>query len=149
MKLIMLAIALPLFAADPEGFAMWKSTELTERGKPYKADATGMAGGGLGSVGGYSAILVRRDKTGEAESHENFADVMMVVDGEAMLVIGGTVADTRQNSPGEVRGKSIAGGVEKKIGPGDIIHLPGKMPHWVTLQPGKQITYFLLKLDKK
>src|SRR5262249_10380714 len=111
-----------LFAQDPAGFVMWKSSEVTDRAKSAKSDAAGMAGGGLGSLAGYQyqAIVVRRDKTGEAESHEKLADVMIVTDGEAVLKIGGQVVETRPNTAGEVRGKALADGatkvIEKKIG---------------------------------
>lgn len=152
-RLFVALIAAPLFAQDPAGFAMWRASEVTDRAKPAKADATGMAGGGLGSLAGYQAIVVRRDRTGEAESHEKFADVMIVTDGEAVLKIGGQVVETRPNAAGEIRGKALADGAtkvsEKKISPGDIIHLPAGLPHWVVVPDGKQITYFLLKLDKK
>jgi len=133
---------------------MWKMTEVTERAKTAKADATGMAGGGIGNLEKYQLIVVRRDKTGEAESHEKFVDIMIVTEGEATLRIGGQIVETRPNAAGEVRGKLLLDlgptkMVEKKIAPGDIIHLPPGLPHWVVLADGKQITYLLLKLDKK
>ncbi len=138
-----------LLAQDPPGFAMWKASELTERAKSARADATGMAGGGIGNLGGYQAIVVRRDKTGEAEIHEKMIDVMIVTEGEATLKVGGTVAETRPNAESEIRGKSLAGSVDKKIGPGDTIYLPAGTAHWVVVPDGKSITYLLLKLDKK
>jgi mannose-6-phosphate isomerase-like protein (cupin superfamily) len=147
--MLMMLVALPLFAQDPPGFAMWKTSELNERAKAAKADATGMAGGGIGNLGGYQAIVVRRDKTGEAEIHEKMIDIMIVTEGEATLKVGGKVAETRPNSEGEIRGKSLAGSVDKKIGPGDTIYLPAGIAHWVVVPEGKTITYLLLKLDKK
>jgi quercetin dioxygenase-like cupin family protein len=128
---------------------MWKQSELTERVKSAKADATGMAGGGIGNLGGYQAIMVRRDKTGEAEIHQKMIDIMIVTDGEATLKVGGTVSETRPNTPDEIRGKSLTGSVDKKIGPGDTIYLPAGTAHWVVVPEGKTITYLLLKLDKK
>jgi mannose-6-phosphate isomerase-like protein (cupin superfamily) len=155
MRSLTVFIALALLAQDPAGFVMWKPSEITDRAKSAKADATGMAGGGIGSLEGYKyqAIVVRRDKTGEAESHEKLADMMIVTDGEATLKIGGQVVEKRPNTADEIRGKALADGstqvVEKKIGPGVIIYLPPGLPHWVVLPEGKQITYLLLKLDKK
>lgn len=150
MKALLMVFAMvPMLAQDPPGFEMWKTSELNERAKSAKADATGMAGGGIGNLGGYQAIVVRRDKTGEAEIHEKMIDIMIVTDGEATLKVGGTVADTRPNTAGEVRGKSLTGSVDKKIGPGDTIYLPAGTAHWVVLPDGKSITYLLLKLDKK
>lgn len=151
MKALLMVFAMvPMLAQDPPGFAMWKTSELNERAKSAKADATGMAGGGIGNLEGYQAIVVRRDKTGEAEIHEKMIDIMIVTDGEATLKVGGTVAETRPNATaGEIRGKSLVGSVDKKIGPGDTIYLPAGTAHWVVLPEGKSITYLLLKLDKK
>ena len=151
MKPLMLSfVAAALLAQDPPGFAMWKASELNERAKSAKADATGMAGGGIGNLGGYQAIVVRRDKTGEAEIHEKMIDIMIVTEGEATLKVGGTLAETRPNATaGEIRGKSLVGSVDKKIGPGDTIYLPAGTAHWVVVPEGKTITYLLLKLDKK
>ena len=62
-------------------------------------------------------------------------------------------AATRPNAEGEVRGKALADGptkvIEKKIGPGAIIHLPAGLRLWVVLAEDRQIMYFLLQLDKE
>ena len=141
--------ALALFAQDPTGFSMWKSSEITDRAKAAKVDATGMAGGPIGSLSGYTAIVVRRDKTGESEIHERLADIMIVTEGEATLKIGGTMIEGHPTTAGEVRGKGLTGSTDKKIGPGDIVHVPAGLPHWVVVPEGKQLSYLLLKLDKK
>jgi quercetin dioxygenase-like cupin family protein len=49
---------------------------------------------------------------------------------------------------GEVRGPSIDGGVRQKLSPGDIVHVPPKTPHQVLLEPGTQMTYFVLKVKE-
>ncbi len=141
--------ALALFAQDPTGFSMWKASEITDRAKAAKVDATGMAGGPIGNLSGYTAIVVRRDKTGESEIHERLADIMIVTEGEATLKIGGAMIEGHPTTAGEVRGKGLTGSTDKKIGPGDIVHVPAGLPHWVVVPEGKQLSYLLLKLDKK
>ena len=63
--------------------------------------------------------------------------------------MGGTVADPKTTAPHEVRGPSISGGEEKKLGPGDVVHIPAKVPHQLLVESGKQITFALLKVDEK
>ena len=90
---ILFVPALTLLAQDPAGFAMWKTSEINDRARAGKADATGMAGGPIANLGGYNAIVVRRDKTGESEIHEKLADIMIVTEGEATLKVGGALAE--------------------------------------------------------
>jgi mannose-6-phosphate isomerase-like protein (cupin superfamily) len=52
-----------------------------------------------------------------------------VVSGEGTLVVGGTAVDTHQTGPGELRGNSITGGEMHKMMPGDVFHIPAKVPH--------------------
>lgn len=136
-------------AGNGKGYSLWTLAELAEQGKPYNPDPTGMAGGGLGSLNGHTSILVRRDKTGESESHATASDLMVVVDGHASIVIGGTITgNTRMNAPGEPRGTDVEGGEEKQIGPGDIIHLEPGTVHWVKIA-AEPLTYFLVKLEQR
>lgn len=141
--------AMAMLAQDPAGFGQWKTTEITEKAKAAKADATGMAGGPFANLAGYNALVVRRDKTGESEIHEKFADIMVITEGEATLKIGGTMNEGHPTTPGEVRGKGLTGSTDKKIAAGDIVHVPAGLPHWVVVPEGKQISYLLLKIDKK
>ena len=86
---------------------------------------------------------------GEAEFHENAADFMVVVGGEANLVLGGTIRDGKTTGPGEIRGAIIDSGKTYAVEAGDIVNIPAKTPHQVLVAPGKQITYFLLKVGAK
>src|SRR5437667_10899085 len=72
----------------------------------------------------HAAILLRRTLPGKAEVHENQADVWYVIEGGCDFVTGGTVIDGAQESAGEIRGASIAGGDEHHIAKGDFIRVP-------------------------
>ena len=61
----------------------------------------------------------------------------------------GELVDGKTTRPGELLGTSIKGGVTKPIAPGDILHIPAGTPHQMILKPGAQITYFVVKVDKK
>ena len=56
------------------------------------------------------------------------------------------VCEAAPSGTGEIQGDSIKGGVSKKVSTGDIIHIPAGVPHQFFVDPGKQITYFVLKV---
>jgi len=46
---------------------------------------------------------------------------------------------------GEYVGTSLEGGERHALGPGDVLHIPAKIPHSFLVPAGKHITYVLLK----
>jgi mannose-6-phosphate isomerase-like protein (cupin superfamily) len=97
--------------------------------------------------GTYNTLLVVRVHTGEAEQHQLWADQMVIQKGTVTLVTGGTILEPNSvpNQPGEVRGTSIQGGKEVVLHPGDIVHIPANLPHWVKLAPGSTTSYLVFK----
>lgn len=106
------------------------------------------AGKTLAAYGSHSAAVWRRARTGSAELHRTRTDLIVITEGEATLISGGTIPDGKPTSAVEVRGSSISGGTSRKIGPGDVIHIPAGMPHQFVLEKDHTITYFALKLPK-
>lgn len=106
------------------------------------------AGKTIGAYGSNSAAVWRRARTGRAEMHRNRTDLLVITAGEATLITGGTIPDGKPTSALEVRGSSIAGGTARKVGPGDIVHIPPGVPHQFVLEKDHTITYFALKLPK-
>lgn len=131
---LLVALALPALAADPAGFRLWTASEL----KPPFATT---------SFGNHSVMLLRRDQSGLVELHERQADLLIIENGEATLVIGGSVNEPKHISPTEVRGPSSTGGERHHIAAGDIVHIPAGVPHQVLLDPGATITYVAVKVD--
>jgi mannose-6-phosphate isomerase-like protein (cupin superfamily) len=153
MKLILTALlcagfALP--AADPDGLHVWKAAELKglSRALAPKLNGTTTALEQLPGVGNFSFIKIYRNGTGQAELHETQADVFVVETGSATLVYGGKLVDAKTTAPHEMRGSSIEGGMEKKLAAGDIVSIPANLPHWVKLDPEKDIAYFLVKVTQ-
>jgi uncharacterized RmlC-like cupin family protein len=70
----------------------------------------------------------------------------VIQSGEATLVVGGKVIEPNTIEAGEIRGRSIEGGVKKKIMQGDVIHIPAGIPHQFFIMAGGQITYVLVKV---
>jgi hypothetical protein len=61
-------------------------------------------------------------------------------------LFGGTIPEGKAIAAGEIRGASIQGGTRQTLSPGDVVHIPAKTPHNVIVEPGAQLTYFILKV---
>lgn len=153
MKLLFLTMALAAMAtaADPPGVVQYTAARLKgfEKELAPKINAQKVATLQLDKWGNHSTMVAHREGDGEAELHENQADIFIVQTGAATLVIGGEVVGGKTTGPGEIRGTSIKGGSNKKLAPGDIVHIPAKLPHQVLVAPGKQFTYLIVKVDEK
>jgi mannose-6-phosphate isomerase-like protein (cupin superfamily) len=149
MLLTMAAAALP--AGQPQGFGHWTSGELQGFAKTLgpKINAQKIATQPLASYGNHNFLIAHREGSGEAELHETQNDVMVVESGEATLVVGGTVVDPRTTAPHEVRGPSIRGGEKVALAAGDVVHIPIRVAHQMLVEGGKQITYFVVKIDAR
>ena len=146
-KLLPLLILVPMFAADPQGFVIWKASELKSRDKELagKMSDKKIASETLASYGNHLTMLAHREGDGEVEVHDKMADVFYVVSGEASLIVGGTVVGGHPTTPGEIRGTSITGGEKKTLGAGDAVHIPAKVPHQMLVAPGQRIKFIAFK----
>jgi mannose-6-phosphate isomerase-like protein (cupin superfamily) len=153
MRLIAIGVLFAGFAlpaGDPMGFQFWSATELKGLGKTLagKINAQKLASQQMGGFGNYSFLVVHREGSGQAEVHETQADVIVVESGGGTLMYGGQVVNGKKTDAHEVRGDSIDGALEKKLAPGDIVTVPPKVPHLVKLEPGREITYFTVKVTQ-
>jgi mannose-6-phosphate isomerase-like protein (cupin superfamily) len=80
----------------------------------------------------YKVHASRREAPGMAEVHARDTDIIYVVEGSATIVTGGQVVDAMTTAADEVRGRSIAGGVERRLVTGDVLIVPNGVPHWFT-----------------
>ena len=150
MRIVIAFAAVMAFAAQggSTGVHVWKSTDLTAKGKvlAQKLDAQKSANEVLGTEGNRRFMVAHREGSGLAEWHEKEADVMFFSAGNVTMIYGGTIVDEKSTGPGERRGTSIKGGTEVKLGAGDVLHIPAKVPHQMMLAPGAQVTYFVTKV---
>lgn len=137
-----------LFAADPAGFVVWKSSDLKALEKPLAAKMKGAPSVNqeLGQYGNHRTLVNHREGKGEVEVHADWNDMFVVQTGEAELLIGGKVINGKTTGPGEIRGTASEGAEKKMIAAGDIVHVPPGVPHQFIVAPGKQITYFAVKI---
>lgn len=108
----------------------------------------GIATKNLETYPNHFTMLSVRIKNGGAEVHRYYADIFIVVDGEATLVTGGTVLDGKVVGDGETRGAAVSGGSRRELRKGDIVHIPPGTSHQLLVAPGKSFAYFVIKVRK-
>jgi mannose-6-phosphate isomerase-like protein (cupin superfamily) len=129
----------------------WTSAVLLERAAylhKLARQGDGSAGETLKEYPQHCAMLSFRSRDGEAEIHENFADVFYVLEGRATLVTGGTVAGARLTKPGETRGTSIEGGARQELRAGDVAHVPAGLPHQMLVAGEQTVTCLVMKVQE-
>jgi mannose-6-phosphate isomerase-like protein (cupin superfamily) len=156
MKLIWGIVAMAITAttalAQSGGVNHYSAAELQQRAHNLEQQetfrTTGSVAETLDKYPGSFTMLSVRNTTGGAELHEQYADIFFVVDGEATLTSGGTVVDPKTTAPGEIRGSSVSGGVEQKLGKGDVVHISPNTPHQLSIPKGTSFTYFVVKVKE-
>jgi hypothetical protein len=142
----------PVLAADPPGFAMWKSAELKQRdealskrvGPDHSARET------LAEYSDHRFRMLYRDADGVPEQHDNIVDVVIVQSGEGTLLLGGHMINAKASTgAGEYLGTGIEGGERHALAAGDVVHIPAKIPHSFLVPKGKHITYVLVKFPAR
>ena len=108
--------------------------------------SSGTAGVTLEKYPGHLTMLTVRTKPGGAEVHAAFNDFFIVEDGEATVMVGGTVIDSKEASPGEIRGSGLSGATPHVIRKGDVMHISPNVPHQTVVAPGKTFTYYVIKV---
>ena len=153
MGLVVLALAaapLSMGSGDVDA-TVWKHNQLSamEQKLSQELDAENSASDVLGTYGNHHVEIALRKATGNAELHETQNDVFFVISGEATLIVGGTLVDPKLTEPHEFEGKTIQGGTRTKLVAGDVVHIPFKVPHQLIVEKGKEIEYFVVKIDAK
>jgi mannose-6-phosphate isomerase-like protein (cupin superfamily) len=138
-------------SGDPQGFMVWNATDLKARGAQLaaKMGAQKSAGETLADYGKYNTMLSHRETSGGGELHEKTADIFFIQSGDATLVVGGSLTESQTIGPGELRGTAVAGGESRQVSAGDVVHIPANTPHQMLLNPGHQVTYFVVKVESR
>jgi mannose-6-phosphate isomerase-like protein (cupin superfamily) len=113
-----------------------KVTEVMSKGGPIVSDP------GL-------VVLAQRRGAGEVELHEHTNHVFVMVEGEATLVVGGTMVDPRRTAPDQMRAASVQGGTTYHMSKGDVITIPAKTPHWFKEVPTKSVAYYAVNIESE
>jgi len=82
---------------------------------------------------GVYGVYRPREVAGDANLHEvDTTEIYYMLTGTATLVTGGTMVDPYRpaTSSTSLRAPRIEGGVSRRVGPGDVVVIPGHTPHW-------------------
>jgi mannose-6-phosphate isomerase-like protein (cupin superfamily) len=148
--LALTAAPLSIWSAGAKA-TVWKHGDLEQMNKKLsqELDSESSASDALGAYGNHHFEIAIRKATGNAELHETQNDVFFVVSGEATLTTGGALVGRKLTEPREFEGKSIQGGSSVKLAAGDVVHIPFNVPHQLIVEKGKEIEYFVVKIDAK
>jgi len=100
------------------------------------AKPTGSTGPILATYGNLSLMLSVRTANGVGELHQHFDDLMIVEQGSATLITGGSLIDPKPGANGEIRGTGVQGGVSRTLAAGDVAIVPAGLPHQLLIPPG-------------
>jgi mannose-6-phosphate isomerase-like protein (cupin superfamily) len=135
---------------DQSQYLYWSSAKLAALEKELKSKLDGRkhAQTDLVKSRSFTTVLVHREASAAAADHQNLADFHLIIDGEGTMSLGGTLVDGEPSGPMEMRGTSIKGGTEQRIGAGDLLYIPPNMPYQFQAEPGKQFTELVLKVSQ-
>lgn len=106
--------------------------------------------------------VVRRSKVDgrmlpDALIHNDVTEVYQIVEGEGVLVTGGSLESAKPLTAaavvGEIgpssAGQSIVGGTSRHVGPGDIVIIPPQTPHGFVDITTPRIVYTIIRIDPR
>ena len=106
-----------------------------------------------GAKVGVYGVFRPRSQPGNAIRHEtSVTEIYYMLEGAGTLVTDGSITNERStgNSPNTGRpnfgGDAIAGGVSRRVLPGDVIIIPGNVPHWWS-ELESDIRYLIFRPD--
>ena len=113
-----------------------KVTEVMTKGGPIVSDP------GL-------VVLANRRTAGEVEYHDHTNHVFIIVEGEATLVVGGAMVQSKRTASDQMRAPSAEGGTTYHLSKGDVITIPAKTPHWFKEVPTKTVAYYAVNIESE
>jgi mannose-6-phosphate isomerase-like protein (cupin superfamily) len=152
LSLTLFALALTLSASAQSGAKAEIFSAQQVRGQltalAVQAVGSGSAGVTLADYGSHKLQISVRTSSGGAEIHSHFDDVMIVQQGTATLVTGGSVVDPKTNADGETKGASIQGGKSQTVSAGDIVTVNAGVPHQLLIPPGTTYSALVIKIKE-
>jgi hypothetical protein len=114
-----------------------------------QAKQSGTAGPLIASYGNLGLMLSVRTTSGVGELHQHYDDLMIVEHGSATLVTGGSLAEPKTVSAGEIRGIGVQGGTLRDISVGDVVIVPAGVPHQLLVPAGTIYTSLVAKIKEQ
>ena len=148
---LLAAFSLPAAAQQPaDAFTGYNHDELVAKGHDLLKQAESAPSGSysvtLDKFKDHFTMLAARTKSGGGEFHGKYADIFVIVEGEATEITGGTLVDRKEKDNGEAAGVRVEGGTPHVMRAGDIVHIAAGTPHQTTVAPGAHVVYFVVKV---
>jgi mannose-6-phosphate isomerase-like protein (cupin superfamily) len=80
--------------------------------------------------------------------HEDFAVILLVVEGRATLVSGGSLLGATRTRRRELTGTAIDGGRSRELRPGEVAHISAGTPYQILLAGEAGFTCLVLKIKE-
>ena len=113
-----------------------------------EAAAKGSSSAILSRYGNLAVMLSVRTANGGGEVHQHFDDLMLVQQGSATLVTGGTLVDPQAKPNGEFAGSSVKDGTSRQITVGDVLIIPAGLPHQLLVPAGTTYSALVAKIKE-
>lgn len=143
-----LALALPAAAQSAGKAEVFQSQQIRAELEKLAdaAKVSGSSGTTLADYGSHKVQISVRTASGGAEMHAHFDDIMLVQQGSATLITGGTLVDEKTDSNGESHGSAIRDGKTQTISPGDIVTVNAGVPHQLIIPAGTTYSAIVIKV---
>lgn len=155
MKPLMMALVLCAFSTSVSAQSAGKSEVFSSQqirdhlsSLAAQAQAAGSSGVTLADYGSHKLQISVRTTSGGGEIHAHYDDVMIVQQGTATLITGGSLTDPKTGADGETKGTGIQGGVTRTIGPGDVITVNAGVPHQLLIPQGTTYSALVIKVKE-
>ena len=133
----------------PQSCDHWSNPVLLERAAYLRKLARfgeGNASEVVKEYPGYRTLLSVHLRSSDAEVNEEFAELLIVLDGRATLITGGELQKAYRIGPGEHRGANISGGTMQELRTGDVIHISAGTPHQLQLACEKTFSCLIVQI---
>jgi len=138
--------ATPPVATDITATAIRQFIDALPRDRVSDNPIRGVEVTGDYRVGVYGVFRPKELPVGSNLHQVNTTEIYYMLSGYATLVTGGTMTEARQENSNWVRGAGITGGVSRRVGPGDVIIIPGHTPHWFS-EMESDLEYLIFRPD--
>jgi uncharacterized RmlC-like cupin family protein len=149
---ILLAGALTLTAQEKKGYDYHAGIEIaTKQQDLLKEAATKASSWRIADYGDHILSMAAQTKSSAPEMHEMWSDVIIVTNGKASLLTGGTLVNPVGRGTagsGEMGGSNITGAKTQEIQQGDVVNIPAGTPHWIKIAAGDSFAYMIVKVKK-
>ena len=132
------------------GFAVWPAAEMKGFLDTLKTKAAKQGGvqaiERFGDAGSLKFFVERREPGDYSpEAHGALDDLILVLDGQARLIVGGTMEGGQRTADGELRGERIVGGKTQMLATGDLFFVPAGTPHHMMVAQGQHFYILVIK----